>query len=217
MIDTLTIHGAWTLRAELPVRRKVTLVPGVNIWARTSGRVLERVECSLPKLLFGNNGRVLQDQNALDEALAKLHAALNRIADVPGAANWRPWRVDMAWNFLLQARPLVLAHAALRVPGIRSGGTLYPDCNGVSWRGAKSRFIVRLYDKARKTRVPGSVLRAEISLRGEQLSRHLPGDGWRDHNALYSTYRDILTSIPPVQKPTRAAGWPEAVGAEPRE
>jgi len=64
---------------------------------------------------------------------------------MPDVAKWDPWRADLAWNFDLPVRSLVLAHAALRVPGIQAGGTLYAGCHGVSWRGAKSRFMVTSY------------------------------------------------------------------------
>ena len=214
MVDTLTIYGDWPLRTKLPGRRKLALAEGVRIWADTSGAILQRAECSLPRLLFGHNGKALANQGQLDAGLCQLHAELSRIADVPDVAEWQPWRVDLAWNFDSPARPLVLAHAPLRVPGIQSEGTLHPGCNGVSWRGAKSRFGVTLYDKARQMRLSGSVLRAEISLRGEQLSRRLSGSGWRDFTALWRTYRNIMVSIPPIQKPTKAAHWQEAVGGE---
>jgi hypothetical protein len=216
VIDTVSISADWRTRAALPGRRKLGLAPGLRVWADATGTILDRVECSLPRLLFGHNGKVIANQGQLVAALAKLHAELDRIADAPPVDRWQPWRVDMAWNFDCPARPLVLAHAGLRVPGIRSGATLHPSCNGVSWRGAASRFMVELYDKAREMRVPGSVLRAEVSLRGEQLRRRFSGD-WRSFPDLYRAYREIMASIPPIQKPAAADAWPEAVGAEPAE
>ena len=174
-------------------------------------------ECSLPKLLFGHNGRVLESQEQLDAALAKLRVVLGSVADVPATSEWEPWRVDIAWNFDRPARPLVLAHAALRVAGIQSEGTLHPGCHGVSWRGAKSRFMVKLYDKAKQMRVPGSVLRAEISLSGKQLARRLHGCEWHDFSALWQTYRNIMAGFPAIERTAKARGWQEAIGAEPLE
>jgi len=214
MLDTLTIRGPWPLRQTLPSRRKLALGPSVRGWTDETGTLLESAECSLPRLLYGHNGRTLADQGQLDAGLVKLHDVLISVADVPSEADWSPWRLDLAWNFDLQARPLILAHAALCVPGIQSEGTLHPGCYGVSWRGAKSRFMVTLYDKARQMHVPGSILRAEISLRGRQLARRLDGRDWRDFSALYRTYRGVMAGIAPIQNPTAAAGWPEAVGQE---
>jgi hypothetical protein len=94
---------------------------------------------------------------------------------------------------------------------------LWKGGQGVSWCGAKSRFAVTLYDKPREMRVPGSVLRAEVSLRGEHLRRHLRGNDWRDFDALYAIYRGIMAGIPAVDAPVGAADWQEAVGCEPLE
>ena len=94
---------------------------------------------------------------------------------------------------------------------------LHDGGEGVTWRGARSQFIVRLYDKSREMHVPGSVLRAEISLRGEQLRRRLQEEDWRDLGVLYRLYRDILVTIPPIPKPVEADNWQEAIGAEPLE
>jgi len=217
MLDTLRVRGAWRLKTALPGRRKVSLKPCVKVWGDSLERVLEMAECSLPKLLFGHNGRVLENQDQLDAALAKLREVLGTIADVPDISEWEPWRVDIAWNFDRPVRPLVLAHAALRVRGIQREGTLHPGYDGVSWRGAKSRFMVTFYDKARQMRVPGSVLRAEVSLRGEQLARRLHGGDWHDFSALWRTYRNIMASLPAIERTAEARGWQEAIGPEPPE
>lgn len=216
MIDTITVYGGWPLRTALPGRRKLTLDSGLRVCVDAAGKTIEWVGCSLPRLLYGHNGRVLANQGELDEALAKFHAELNRIAYVTPVDRWQPWRVDLAWNFDLLARPLVSAHAGLRVPGILAGATLHPDVNGVSWRGWRSRFMVTLYDKARQMRVPGSILRPEISLRGKELRRRLTGD-WRSFPELWRVYRSIMASIPPIERLAVAAGWPEAVGMESME
>jgi hypothetical protein len=175
------------------------------------------VEVSLPKLLLGDNGHVLENQAHLDVALAKLRKDLNGIADVPEVAEWQVWRADIAWNFNLEATPLILAHAASRVPGIHRDADLFAGGQGVSWRGAKSRFMVKLYDKARQMSVPGSILRAEISLRGHHLARHLDTGELQDFGAIYRAFRTIMVSIPPIQTPTKAANWQDALGAEPLE
>lgn len=217
MIDTITIRGPWRLRQTYRGRRRLRLPGKVTVWTDPTGTMLESVECSLPRLLHGHNGKVLANQAQLDAALANLDMVLRSVADGPGVGEWTPYRLDLAWNFDLPAKPLIFAHAPLRVPGLQKGGTLFPDGNGVSWRGAKSGFMVTLYDKARQKRVQGSVLRAEISLRGDQLSRRLVGCDWRDFSALYRMYRGIMAGIDPIQKPVSAKGWPEAVGQESQE
>jgi hypothetical protein len=217
MLDTVTIRMCWPLTSPLPANRKVTLRRGVKAWAGASGESLERAEFSLPTLLHGHNGYVLENQEQIDAALEKGAATLAAISR-PGRINdCQAWRVDIAWNFDLKAAPLILAHASLRLPQVRRGATVYDGGQGVSWRGARSRFVVRLYDKNRQMHVPGSVLRAEVSLQGEQLARRLPGRDWHNFDRLWKVFRTVLAGIPPIQRPRIARNWPEAVGKEPVE
>lgn len=217
MLDTLTIRMCWPLTSPLPANRRLTLRRGVKAWAGASGDSLERAEFSLPTLLHGHNGYVLENQEQIDAALEKGDAALAEISKVGSIRHCHAWRADIAWNFDLEATPLILAHASSRLPQIRRGATLYDGGQGVSWRGARSRFVVRLYDKCRQMHVPGSVLRAEVSLQGEQLLRRLPGGAWHNFDRLWQVFRNVLVSIPPIQRPSIASNWPEAVGKEPVE
>jgi hypothetical protein len=187
------------------------------VWAGPSGDSLEKAEFSLPTLLHGHNGYVLENQQQIDAALENATAALAHISSPGNIRDCQAWRADIAWNFDLKAAPLVLAHAALRLPRIHRGGTLHDGGQGVSWRGARSRFVVRLYDKCRQMRVPGSVLRAEVSLQGEQLARRLSRGDWYDFDRLWQVFRDVLVTIPLIQRPSIASNWAEAVGKEPVE
>ena len=207
----------WPLTSPSLAGRKVTLRRGVKAWAAASGESLERAEFSLPTLLHGHNGYVLENQEQIDAALEHGFAALAEISRIGSITDSHAWRADIAWNFGLEARPLILAHAALRLPRIHSGGTLHDGGQGVSWRGARSRFVVRLYDKCRQMRVPGSVLRAEVSLRGEQLARRLPGRDWHNFDRLWETFRGVLITIPAIRRPSSASNWQEAIGKEPVE
>jgi hypothetical protein len=217
MLDTVTIRMSWPLTNPLPANRKVTLRRGVKAWAAASGESLERAEFSLPTLLHGHNGYVLENQEQIDAALERGATALEGISRIGDIRDCHAWRADIAWNFDLEAGPLILAHGALRLPRIHRGGTLHDGGQGISWRGARSRFVVRLYDKCRQMRVPGSVLRAEVSLQGEQLARRLPGRAWHNFSRLWETFRDVLITIPAIQRPSVARNWPEAVGKEPLE
>src|SRR6266511_843948 len=217
MLDTVTIRMSWPLTGFLPVGRKVRLQRGVKVWAGPTGNSLERAEFSLPTLLHGHNGYVLENQQQIDAALENAAAALAQVSKVDSIRHCQAWRADIAWNFDLEAAPLIRAHAALRLPRIHRGATLYDGGQGVSWRGARSRFVVRLYDKARKMHVPGSVLRAEVSLQGEQLERRLPGRDWHNFDRLWEVFRDVLVTFAAIPSPSRASNWTEAVGKEPVE
>jgi hypothetical protein len=191
MLDTVTIRMCWPLTRFLPAGRKVTLRRGLKVWAGASGESLEKAELSMPTLLHGHNGYVLENQEQIDAALEHGFATLAEISRVGDIRDCHAWRADIAWNFDLEAASLILGHAALRLPRIHRGSTLHDGGQGVSWRGARSRFVVRLYDKCREMHVPGSVLRAEVSLQGEQLKRRLPGRDWHNFNRLWETFRDV--------------------------
>jgi hypothetical protein len=174
-------------------------------------------EGSLPKLLFGHNGRVLEGQAQIDAAMTKLHTSLSEVAHVADAQSWTARRVDMAWNFDLEARQYILAHSALWLRGIHGAATLFKGGEGVAWQAAKSRFGVRLYDKSRQTRGAGSVLRAEVSLRGPKVRLHFKGNDWRNFDRLYTVYRNIMATIPPIPKVERAENWKQALACFPPE
>lgn len=216
MLDTVTVRICCPLRVRL-LKRKVDAAPGVRIWADAALETLQKVECSLPKVLFGHNGRVLENQDQIDAALKKCADILSAIALVPDISLWKPWRVDLVWNFDLPTLALVMAHSALRVPGIHRGATLHNGGEGVSWRGEKSRKMITLYDKARQMRVPGSALRAEVSLRAVQLGRYFSGKEWRSFEHLYRVYRSIMASIPPVNSTVKADSLLEAIALESAE
>jgi hypothetical protein len=54
---------------------------------------------------------------------------------------------------------------------VKKGATRFPDDEGLSWRGNRSHFGLKYYDKAREMRLLGSALRVEISLRGRLKSK----------------------------------------------
>jgi hypothetical protein len=174
---------------------------------------LTLAECSLPKLLFGHNGRLIEDQAQIEEALQKLFSVLTTAAVMPPVKLWKVWRADMAYNFALPARAIIVGHSHLRVPGINSPPGTWGE-QSVAWTGGQSRFAVKFYDKAREIGSTGSVLRVEISLCGEKLSKYLPAANWRNFQSLWSVYRNVLASIPPIQKPLETGGWQEALGRE---
>ena len=218
VLDTITISGNWPARMSMPKGRRmklpVDIAPCVTVSSDASGN-LESAECSLPRLLYGHNGYLLENQGQIDDALAKLYSKLSIVADVPDVSKWRVRRLDMAWNYNLPARSIITGHSSLLVPGINGEATVWKGgAQGISWKGTKSRFLVTFYDKARKMRAPGSILRAEVSLRGEQLRRRLLRKHWGNFSNLWAIYRAILASIPAISSPIGNDDWQEAVGRE---
>lgn len=193
------------------------LGPGVMVRCSALGECVETAECSLPRLLFGHNGHLITDQTQVDAALNRFSDLLKDIAEIPNVRACCPSRLDLAWNFDQPAKPLIHAHAPLRLPGIRRGATVFNEGEGLSWRNARSQLVIRLYDKARKMRVQGSsVLRAEVSFRSREIARRFEYGKWWNFDEAYRVYRGVLSTIPPI-KLSGARGWQEALGLQPFE
>ena len=188
--------------------------PGIRVRTDGSGDGILWAEASLPRLLFGHNGRVLAEQTQINEALNKLRDELSNFALVPPVSQLQAGRVDIAWNFPLLARPLIMAHGYLRVPTIRRGPTRFPDDTGISWRGAGSQIVLTMYDKSKQMHVPGSVLRVELSLRNRRLRERFAGTSWQCLDKLWEVFREVLSGIAPIQTVRQARNWLEAVAPE---
>lgn len=215
MLDTVRVKFDCPMYIRLSPREKIRLAKGLNVWADGSGGKLVNAEFSAPTLLYGHNGAVLATQGQLDAALQFCVELLRKLGEIPSLSQWNVRRVDIAWNFAIRAEPVIIAHAGVRVLGFSKDPTLHHGGEGVTWRRAKSHKVITLYDKGRQMRVDASVLRAEISLRSDQIVRHLTGDEWRDFDALYRVYRSILTMIPPIEGIVRVKNFQEAIGLEP--
>jgi hypothetical protein len=198
MVDTITIDANWPARNRLPVGKTFSIIHGVKVRTDRSGSSILWVECSLPRLLFGHNGRLLENQGQLRDALDRLRIKLLEFVTVPPVEQWKVSRLDIVWNFDLPASYLIRAHSTLMIPGVRNGATLWCGGAGVSWKAAKSRFVIRMYDKTKKMHVSGQVLRVEISLRQNHLYQRLDGARWQDWCELWRIAYSILSTIPTI-------------------
>ncbi len=183
-----------------------TRIQRFRFWhSRTTG--CDCVELSLPSLLFGHSGRLISSQVELDAAIA----CLDRAAQTLGYSLLRPTRLDLAWHFgSICACRVVDALSSFGFPGVR-GLPLHRPGSFVSWRGARSQFVLSAYAKAKLMRLPGDVLRVEVRLCGRELCR-LKGRDWRSFAALWQTFREIVAQMPDVSASGEGTGWPEAVG-----
>jgi hypothetical protein len=216
MVDSITFEGPWPLRRWLPPRKVIPVGLGkaVKLKVDPTGQFVDWVEASLPRLLFGHNGRLLSTVDELNAALDVLAEILQEHAEVPPLEEWRLKRLDLCWNFDLPARPFIMAHAPLQFPGIRRQPASFGMGSGVSWRGAKSKFVVSMYDKSREVGTTGSVLRVEIRLLGKHLGRFRLMEGWRQFPVLWKTFRTVMSTFPPIPAPRETPDWQSAVGRE---
>lgn len=209
MLDTVRFNVGGSLKASvLPGQLKKQ---GVKFFLDDTRRYLCAVECSLPKLLFGYNGRLILSQSEMDAAFEKLFKLVEGYADVPPFVQWTPWRLDPVWQFqVANADAIIDTLSAFRYPDIRSM-PWHQAGGGVSWRGVRSRFMISIYNKSVQMGQTGQVLRVEVSLRGGELKR-MHGRSWLCFDCLYSVYREIVSHLPEVQVANGRCGWPEAIG-----
>ena len=168
------------------------------------------LECSLPKLLYGHNGRLISSQAELDAGLDKLWHEVTRLADCPPLPDWQLWRIDLVWQFGgLHAGRVVDALSGFRYPAIRKP-PMHIAGQSLSFRGAQSRFGVTFYDKPHQQKADGDVLRIEVKLAGKQLIR-LKARDWQNFGHLYQTYREVVMNFPVIPKPSTSSNWQTAL------
>jgi hypothetical protein len=200
MLDTFKFELSSPLLVPGQCQIPLPLGKYVRCWVDPIKRYLTRVECSLPKLLFGHNGRLIATQEELNRALTMLGAEVAKIAEVPDLADWVPSRGDLVWQIGgLNAGKVVDVLAGFRFPGIQKPAMHVAGQSSI-WRGGHSRFVVSAYDKAKQLRVPGDVLRVEVRLCGRVLRDRLEGRDWRSFADLYAIYREVILSLPNVPK-----------------
>lgn len=169
-----------------------------RIW----GSFVVWVEVSLPKVLFGHNGRLLSSQDEIDSAFRRVDRILDRFST--GSNHGREFsRVDLVWQFKGDPKVFANAHRDSRHPMIHRSAIDYGG-NQLVWQGSKLR--IGMYDKVlEQTRKrTGDVMRVEIQLRGDRLRKvfglttamtHL------DFLESYRTYRSIIRKFSPKPVP----------------
>jgi hypothetical protein len=188
-------NGIW----EIPQKKVVKAV-------LKRGRVVA-VEVSLPTLLFGTNGTLIENQRQLDRALAETETALQTIAG-PSKVQRSFTRVDLAWHFL-SAPPenFFLAHQFTNHSYAQTKMFVYRDFHrlitGVRWEG--NQLVIHMYDKTLpKTPTAQQIVRVEIQLRGKRLKKFMangrPVKGLNLTDC-YRVFRSILLKFRPKPVP----------------
>ena len=159
------------------------------------------VEFSLPRVLFGSNGRQLRDQGQVDSALA---LALSRVRQIlPHAAFGAAIRIDLARNFPMDTTRLSRAigrstHPRLRKPVDRAkrAGRILPRLDGsMTWKGAT--VSTSCYSKPLEMGLKGGpdVARVELRLNGGPVVKRMLGDDALNFARAWNVYRSWLNGF----------------------
>lgn len=180
---------------------------GLRLFSTEPGR-LTKIECELPTLLWGHNGRLIHDQNAIDSALQVLRKILQFISPTDCNGEYSTidlghvCRIDLAWQYdhAVQDLKNLLQHA--KHPRIQSAPDLYGNGN-LSFHGKSLR--ISIYDKLKKEKGghlrPASAqnaCRVECQIKSKKYIAERfglnPDEGLRSLKFpdLYAVFRDLL-------------------------
>lgn len=160
---------------------------------------MNSLQASLPRVLFGNNGRLIRSPEQLEEAQKRLTAILDETTGVRQACG-EYLRVDLVLHFKCDVKKFIVAHRHCRHPLIRRETVEY-GVNGLKLHGAEAS--VCFYDKSYEMGFgPGDILRLELQLRKPKLNEIF---GKKDAPVLsldfstcYRIYRMIVCELKPV-------------------
>ncbi len=156
------------------------------------------VKVSLPRLIHGDNARLIENQEQVDTAIDSLFHVLSDIANTTSGIEYYT-RVDLCWQFHFPPDRLIRAHRNCRFPRCRRPNTRFRD-RSASWDYEGKRFA--MYDKTleRENR-NGDISRIEIQLSNAPLRRYLANGRDQvaelDFNLCYRAYRDLMITFAP--------------------
>ena len=170
--------------------------------AKGSGTTIEWVEASLPRLLYGHNGRLITCQHDIDRAMRMVSRLLKQVGEQLTALRYFT-RVDLVWQFQGDPAAFMAAHRNCKHRSIRKEAGSF-NHNSLWWHGSEMR--VSMYDKVlEQTGKAGDVVRVEVQLRGKRLKKELAEDDGRvtslDFDTCYRAYRRILLGFSPASLP----------------
>ena len=168
--------------------------------ASGSDRMLDTFEVSLPRVLYGHNGRLLKSQYEINAALERVYEILGEVGDwldeLPKFS-----RVDLVWQFRGDPKLFIAAHKHARHKRIRRDVVTYEN-GSLTWKGSNQSIC--LYDKTLEMcRQPGDIVRMEVRLRKPLLNKVSVQNPLTrlDFARCYEVYRNTLLGFCPSVLP----------------
>jgi hypothetical protein len=199
MVDTVKIEFNGVAKIDIPPRKRLTLTNGARLWY--DGIATFRAEAELPKLLWGHNGRLITNQEDLDASLELLRSSLQKYVEF---SSWQFVRIDLCWQFNTDAKAVILAHQWTCLPGIRKRPTVFDGGKQISWRGGRSRVVLKMYQKSSSPIGESkTVLRVELTLAGAGLRCRINPSVPLRFDTLWKAFRGELIKLPAPRVPER--------------
>lgn len=155
---------------------------GLRVWSKYP-KTITKIECELPKILYGHNGKLIRDQSDHDRALMRLDRVLYFLshhledqeetsADLPTVFKGHLCRVDLVWQFDYPVQTIRQVLQDAKHPRIHSRPDLYGNGN-ITFKGKNLK--VSIYDKLKKrknftvaTPTANNVCRIEFQIKSKQ-------------------------------------------------
>lgn len=163
-----------------------------------AGRTEAEIQASLPKVLLGQNARLILSQKQLEAALTEVDRLVQQVATVSTPAK-RFYRVDLVWQFKGKIHDFILAHQVIRHPEIDKLPINY-HWQTILWKG--DGMSISMYDKVlEQTGKPGNIVRVEMRFTKRKLKAELGNAKTPtilNFPRCYQVYRDKLVKFCPV-------------------
>jgi hypothetical protein len=159
-------------------------------------------EASLPRLLYGHNGRLITGDSEIEAGVARFRDLLDEIATPPD--DFRVGRVDLAWHLEVDVRTFLNAYMSLSHKRIRSVPE-YHVGNSLEFIG--TYLACRFYDKQfLATRSRGGPLRCEFQCGNhkavsKQFNGNLVPVKRIKFDEAYRVFREIAQGFAPARVP----------------
>ena len=188
---------------------------GLRLWSKYP-KAITKIECELPKLLYGHNGKLICNQSDLDRALMRMDRLLYFlshpledqgaiVSDLPPVYKGHICRADLVWQFDHPVQTIREVLQDAKHPRIHGKPDLYGNGN-ITFKGKNMR--VNIYDKLKKrkkftvaTTAANSVCRIEFQIRSKQyVAERFNADsdmGLKEFtfDEAYQVYRDLLLAF----------------------
>lgn len=165
-----------------------------GVWCLGSKTIIRLYQASLCRVLFGENGMLIQNQEQLDDAFQKVQVILSTLGrpidELPSFT-----RVDLVWHFPGNPHRYWVAHRNCKHPMGRRDEFQF-EYESLRWVGRES--TCSMYDKVRKElKKPGDFIRVEWQLHGGKLRQLFNGSRTEPLRHLffadcYSVYRGLM-------------------------
>lgn len=188
---------------------------GIRLWS-TRPKTITKIECELPKLLYGHNGKLIRNQSDLDRALMRLDRVLyflshpledqeSIVSDLPPVFKGHLCRVDLVWQFDHPVQTIREVLQDAKHPRIHGRPNLYGDQN-ITFNGKNLR--VSIYDKLEErkafrvaTPTASNVCRIEFQIKSKKyVAERFNADttiGLKEFtfDEAYQLYRELLLAF----------------------